>query len=96
MLVVVARYKARPGNGDAVAQALRSVVGASREEPGCVLYTVNRSADEPDEFLLYERYGDERDLEAHRQTPHFREVVLGQVVPLLETREVEFFQPLEP
>lgn len=92
----MARYKAKPGKGDAVADALRSVVPASRAEPGCLLYTANRSADDPDEFLLYERYEEERDLEAHRQTAHFRDIVLGQVVPLLETREVEFFQPLEP
>jgi hypothetical protein len=28
---------------------------------------------------------------AHRETPHFKEIIEGRIVPLLESREREFF-----
>lgn len=96
MIVVVARYRAKQGQGDLVTTALRKVVPAARAEPGCLLYTVNRSKDDPDELLLYERYRAEADLDAHRESDHFRVIVIGQVLPLLETRDVAIFEPVEP
>ena len=56
----------------------------SANEPGCKLYHANRSADNPDIFLLYEHYADQAALDAHRNTPHFKEIIEGLIVPLLE------------
>ena len=47
---------------------------------------------EPDLFLLYEHYVDQAALEAHRNTPHFKEIIEGSIVPLLDKREREFYQ----
>jgi quinol monooxygenase YgiN len=60
-------------------------------EPGCHAYYVNRSNDNPDYFLIYEQYDDEAALEVHRQAAHFKAIVEGRVVPLLEKREREFY-----
>lgn len=95
VVVLVARYRARPGRGDAVAEAMREMIPRSREEPGCLAYLVQRSQSEPDEFVLYEQYVDEAAIDAHRATPHFQEIVLAQVIPLLESREWGLYAPLE-
>lgn len=88
MVVLVARYFVRAGHGDEVEAALREMGALVRaREPDCLVYEVNRSPDDPDQFLLYERYRDEAALEAHRTTPHFREIVEGRILPLLERRE---------
>ena len=92
MNVLVARYYVQAGRGDEVAAALTEMASLVRErEPDCVLYEVNRSQDDLDEFLLYERYGNEAALESHRETPHFKTIVEGQILPLLVRRERSFY-----
>jgi len=92
---LLARYRAKPGIGDAVAQALERMADAvRRDEPACLVYRVSRSIDDPDVFVLYEEYVDEAALLAHRETPHFRASIEETVVPLLESREREVLIPL--
>jgi quinol monooxygenase YgiN len=43
-------------------------------------------------FLLYEQYTDQAALDAHRNTPHFKEIIEGTIVPLLDRRERELYQ----
>ena len=95
MVVLVAKYYVKPGKGDEVEVALKKMAACVREqEPGCLLYYANRSRENADLFLLYEQYRDMAALEAHRATPHFREIIEGTIVPLLERREREFYEPV--
>ncbi|MCU0492732.1 MAG: antibiotic biosynthesis monooxygenase [Chloroflexaceae bacterium] len=88
MIVLVAHYRARTGQGDAVAAAMQTMVDAVKaNEPGCLLYHLCRATDDSDSFLIYEQYADEAALEAHRNAPHFQAIILDTVVPLLESRE---------
>ena len=96
MLTVIARYKTRPGASDEVAAVLLNHVVATRREPGCIDFTVLRSLEEPERFILYERYTDEEAFRAHRASPHFREYVEGTIVPLLEEREFARHEELRP
>lgn len=95
-VVLVVRYRCRAGQGDAVAAALREMIPLARAEEGCEAYLVQRAVDDPDRFVLYERYSDEAGFQAHMETPHFAEIVLGRVVPLLDERERGLFSPVEP
>ena len=92
MIVLVARYYVQSGKGDDVAAALKKMAPLVKEhEPGCLMYQVNRSKENQDVFLLYEQYADEAALEAHRTTQHFKEIIEGTIVPMLDKREREFF-----
>lgn len=92
MIVLIARYHVKPGQGDAVEAALREMAPLVKQhEPGCKLYQANRSRDNRDLFLLVEHYVDEAALDAHRATPHFQQIIEGRVVPLLEKRERELY-----
>src|SRR3954466_12261953 len=95
MIVLMAKYVVKAGRGDEVAAALRRMAPLVKAgEPGCTLYHANRAAENPDRFLLYEHYTDQAALEAHRNTPHFKEIIEGIVVPLLDQRERELYQPV--
>jgi autoinducer 2-degrading protein len=92
MLVLVARYQGKPGQGDAIEAALNQMVLLVAEhESGCKLYQVSRSRENPEQFLLYEQYVDEAALLSHSETPHFRQIVEGTIIPLLEKRERELY-----
>jgi len=91
MYVVVARFVANEGSGDEVAALLTEMVPFSKSEPGCRAYIINRSVDDPNTFLLYERYADAAAFDAHRENPDFQRIIIGKVVPLLAKRKVEIF-----
>jgi autoinducer 2-degrading protein len=93
MIVLLARYRVSPGKGDEVEAALKRMAPlVAEKEPGCRLYHASRSVEDPDLFLLYEQYEDAEALEAHRETPHFEEIIEGKIVPLLENRERELYE----
>ena len=89
--VVVARWRAKPGERAQVEAILRQLTKAVGAEPGNAGFAVHRRRDDPDEFLLYETYTDEASFLAHRETPHFKKLVLAEAVPLLERREIQAY-----
>jgi autoinducer 2-degrading protein len=92
MIVLVARYHGKPGQGNAIETALKQMAPQVAEsEPGCKLYHASRSQENPDLFLLYEQYMNEAALLNHRETPHFQKIIEGIIVPLLEKRERELY-----
>jgi quinol monooxygenase YgiN len=92
MIVLVARYHGKPGQGDAIEAALKQMAPQVAEnEPGCRLYHASRSQENPNLFLLYEHYMDEAALLNHRKTPHFQKIIEGTIIPLLEKRERELY-----
>ncbi|WP_329193114.1 putative quinol monooxygenase [Streptomyces sp. NBC_01435] len=86
--VVVARYRTKDGAQDTVLPLLDTVAAASRQEPGNLAYRVHQGTEDPRAVVLYEEYASEGDFTAHCATEHFQEIVLGKVVPLLESRDV--------
>ena len=96
MIVLTAKYHLRSSDDfPAVRDALEAMAERVRaEEPACTLYQVSRSTEHDDVLLLYEHYADETALVAHRETPHFQELIEGRVIPLLEKREREVYELL--
>ncbi len=64
---------------------------ASRAEPGCLAFDAYSKTGDASALVLLERYESAAAFEAHRTTPHFERLVLGQIVPLLRERTVESF-----
>src|SRR4029078_2278632 len=85
--VIVAYWRPREGQAEKIEAILRELAHAARQEPGNLEFVVNRSHDDPNEFLLYEQYKDEQAFIDHQQTPHFKKLVLEGALPLLERRE---------
>lgn len=96
MFVVAAQYYAKEGMGDEIEKVLQKMIPISRAEPGCAMYIVNRSVDDPRKFLLYEHYRGRSGYEAHMATDAFKENILGKVVPMLETRVRDFYELVTP
>ena len=69
-LFIFARFHARPGHEDAVADALLDVVAPSREEPGCLSIHAFRSVRDAGLFYIHSRWKDEAAFEHHAGLPH--------------------------
>lgn len=91
--VLIARYYVKPGNSQAVREALTKMSARVKaDEPACLVYNANIDPQNENLYCLYEIYTNEAALAAHRETPHFKEVIEGIIVPLLEKREREIYQ----
>ena len=73
---------ARPGMGSVLATALLRIAEALRESPGCELYVVNLSADEPDTVWVTEIWADEAASD-RALSGELGEVGIGRVIELL-------------
>jgi (4S)-4-hydroxy-5-phosphonooxypentane-2,3-dione isomerase len=92
MVALIARYHVKPGHAEEVVGALRRMKPlVEAHEPGCTHYIAHRDGDL---VVLYEQYADRAALEAHRETPHFAEIIEGTIAPLLERREREILEVL--
>lgn len=85
---IFARWQVKEGYLDEVLQLLGHVAAESSKEEGNLFYKVHQAYSDVHTLVLYEGYLDEAAVEAHRNSVHFRELVLAQIVPLLESREV--------
>ena len=95
-VALVVHYQAQSGRGDEVAALLAKHTAATRAEPGCRDFVALRGAEDPDSFVLYERYDDEDAFKAHQASPHFEGIAVAQIRPLLAERRLEVRRVVQP
>jgi quinol monooxygenase YgiN len=88
---LIARHTITPGKIDEVLPLLPKLAAAALTEPGCLAFDVYRSLDDEHSYVLLERYASRDALDAHRETEHFKDLVLGQIVPRLSSRVLQAF-----
>ncbi len=86
-LLVVAQWKAREGQAEAVTAILRRFLPQAQSEPGVKMFLISRGKDDPGQFLFYELFADEAAFAAHQGSTHFKTLIAEQALPLLSTRE---------
>ena len=69
---VVAVITAKPGSEDAVRAAMQGLVAPTRDEAGCLSYTLSESSTAPGTFITIEEWSDPSDLDKHMETEHIQ------------------------
>ena len=93
--VVCARWTAKEGEEERLWEAARNWIGPTRQEPGNLLYVVHRDPENPRVLFFYEQYADADAFQAHRDSEHFQKHAVGVAIPLLEEREVSFYETVD-
>ena len=86
-LFIFARFHACERQENAVAAALRDVIGPSRAEPGCLAIEAFASTRDARLFYIHSRWTDEAAFDAHAGLPH--------TVQFLERVQVLIDHPLD-
>lgn len=87
VIKIVATLRAKPGQGNAVKEALLACVAGSRAEPGCLFYDLHVDRADSERFVFIEGWTEMAAIEYHKTTPHY--VAMTQTVgELLAHREV--------
>lgn len=71
-LILIARMRAKPGQQSRLRQELQQLVAPTRAELGCITYDLHESQTDPAEFMFYEVWKSQADLDAHFETPHMK------------------------
>ena len=85
---IIVKWKIKASATQEVLALLPELAEKSKNEPGNTAYHIYQSESDPNELILHERYVDAEAAEAHRNSAHYQDIVVGKVVPQLEVREV--------
>ncbi len=94
-IYVFATWQVKEGEIETVLKLLTTVQNESIKEAGNLFYKIHQSQSDVNTIVLYEGYSGEAALAEHRASEHFKELVLGEIVPLLENREIVLTTPIE-
>jgi quinol monooxygenase YgiN len=86
---LIARHTIKPGHEAEVFALLAGFIDDARAEPGNLAFDSYRKTGDDRSYVLLERYVSREALAEHRSSPHFTQVLLGQIVPLLDSRTIE-------
>jgi quinol monooxygenase YgiN len=92
--VVLATWRAAAGNEARVAEILREMMAETAREPGNRSYLAHQGVVDPRLFFLYEDYVDEAAFQSHLESDHFKRLVDGEALQLLEDRRRDVYRPL--
>ena len=84
----------KPGSEAEVAAFFKPLAEASRQEPGCLMYIAHQHRNDPTRFLVYEQYKNDAALDAHRNSPHFKQYAAEGLYRHVIDRQVDLFKPL--
>lgn len=85
---LTAEYIVPAHHRDEALSLIAEVSERSRLEPGNLSYSAYQSLEDPTRIALIEIYENYDAVDAHRESSHFREIVLAKLVPLLTSRTV--------
>ena len=71
-LTAMGVVRAKPGQEEELGRRMTALLSPTRAEPGCLLYDLYQSTEDPSVWVLIERWRDATDLDAHVQTPHMQ------------------------
>ncbi|GAB3780881.1 putative quinol monooxygenase [Spirosoma horti] len=71
-LLVFATITAKAGAETNLKNALSELILDVRTEPACQLYELYESTEQPERFIMHERWDDEAGLLAHTQMAHMK------------------------
>jgi quinol monooxygenase YgiN len=95
MVSFTVRLTFEDGDRDVIAELVRLLTPASRQEPGCVNYIAHFVDGEPATVVIYEQYVDEAALDAHRNSPHFQQYAAGGLYKLKHARLLEHLTAID-
>lgn len=96
MISLIAVLKAKPGQTDALRQALQALLLPTRQEPGNLDYALFQLRDAPDTFYMREAWQGQDALDAHVAMPYFQAFMTQMESLLAEPLRLDFLTPVEP
>jgi quinol monooxygenase YgiN len=72
MIYVVATTQVKPESREAFIEGAKQCIAATHQEKGCLAYESHTSINDPNLFVVVERWQSREDLNAHGRAPHMK------------------------
>lgn len=97
MIVIGGKFAAKPDRRNELIQLAIGMFDLSRSEPGCITYNFYEDAASPNNFLFFEEWKSQEDIDKHFETEHFKkfmekfpDLIVGE--PKIRIYQVDSFQ----
>jgi quinol monooxygenase YgiN len=94
-LFLFARFHARPGCEASLREAIQTVAGPTKLEPGCLGYQAFQSVRVQGEFYVHSRWRDRAAFELHSSLPHTVQFISTVEALIDHPLSVSLTEPLE-
>lgn len=95
MIKVVCKIKLKPGvTVEEYLVLAREVISETRNEEGCITYTINEDINDPTILIMLEEWTDEEALDRHNKTEHVLKIV-PELRKLRENTEVNIYREVK-
>jgi quinol monooxygenase YgiN len=85
---IIVKWRIKESQTPRILNRLAELAQRTRSEKGNVSYEIYQSETDPNELILHECSVDGDAAEAHRNSEHYRTIVVDEILPHLEVREV--------
>lgn len=85
---LIVKWKIRESETSGVLKLLPELAEKTKNEKGNLSYIIYQSENNPNELILHERYKDQDAVEIHKNSEHYQRIVVNEIIPHLEIREV--------
>ena len=85
---IIVKWRIKKSETFRILKMLPELAEKSKNEKGNVSYAIYQSESDPNELILHEHYTDAGAAEAHKKSEHYQEIVVNEIIPHLEVREV--------
>jgi quinol monooxygenase YgiN len=72
MIYVIATSQVKPESREAFIKGAKECIAATRQEKGCISYESHTGINDPNLFVVVERWESREDLNAHGRAPHMK------------------------
>lgn len=93
-ITLIAHIPVKPGTEEQAEALIRSLIGPTRQEPGCLEYLFHRSTTDATQFMAYERWRSQADLDSHFKEPHLQKFIEGMGPLVVGTIKLRNFKRL--
>jgi autoinducer 2-degrading protein len=91
---LIVKWTIRESETSRILGLLPQLAAETKNEKGNLGYSIYQAADNANVLILHERYADQAALDFHKNSAHYQDTVVAQIIPFLENREVQMLSKL--
>jgi quinol monooxygenase YgiN len=92
MIVLAGTFRFDPTKMEAARPAVAAIIAGSRAEEGCVEFSFAQDVADPALVRVFEVWRDGPALDAHKQTPHFKDWVAAREAIGMHDRQLALYE----
>lgn len=93
-MISLSQMTAKEGREKELEKALRALIKPTLQEKGCLAYELWRDFKDERSFIMYERFQDQKALEAHVKMPYIQDFIKNEYTTYVESHWDGDFKPI--